>query len=218
MSNNSINSTVELEIIVDGKNVCESYICKSIYIEKEVIKIPYAIIEFFDGDPTKSIFEASESGDFKIGNNVEIKLGYGSETNQVFKGVIVKTSIQIHENETAFAIICKDAAYVTMLRRKSTQFNNNTDSQVISKILEDYPSLEKDIENTDIRYESLIQNRLSDWDFICIRSEANGHLVWCDDGKLYSKKPSTENSSSKSFSFGENIIEMRLDLNKLSNN
>ena len=67
------------------------YQVTSITINKQVNKISSAHLEITDGDVSLQEFTASNSGKFNPGNEVEIFMG---GTARVFKGIIIKHSIQ----------------------------------------------------------------------------------------------------------------------------
>ena len=67
----------------------------SVAVMRELNRIPSATIQLWDGEASKSTFAASNTDIFIPGKQVEIQLGYHSQNDSVFKGIIIKHSIKI---------------------------------------------------------------------------------------------------------------------------
>lgn len=213
MPNNTSQDSVVLNIIVDGEDLVSKYYFISIHTSKSVNKIPVARITLHDGNTSEGNFTAADSSDFHIGSSIEIKSGYQKDINTIFKGEITKLTISAYGTDHSVLVVeCRDVAYRTTLRRRNIAFQAVTDSECISKILEHYSDINKSIEPTTIRHEALLQQNISDWDYINLRAEANGKVIICSDGHFKVKKIDTNSSPAKEFTYGENIIEIEMKM------
>lgn len=213
MPSNTSQDSVALKIIVDGKDLFNKYYFISIHTSKSVNKIPVARITLHDGNTSEGNFAAADSPDFRIGSPIEIKSGYQEDVKTIFKGEITKLAISAYGTDHSVLIVeCRDVAYRTTVRRISTSFQDVTDSQCITKILEQYSDIIKSIEPTTVQHEALLQQNISDWDYINLRAEANGKVIICSDGSLKVKKINTKTAPDKEFIYGENIIEIEMKM------
>src|SRR4051812_15109075 len=86
--------TMIFSILLDGKIMSDLHQIETLYIRKEINKIAYAKCTILETGAYGMNFEASDSGDFLPGKKIEIRLGYETNTNCVFKGII--TSHGLH--------------------------------------------------------------------------------------------------------------------------
>lgn len=196
--------------MVDGKEISEAYGVKSIYIEKAINKISFAKIILFDGDPAEETFEISESDDFEPGKDIKIKLGYHSTEEDAFEGVITAQNIEVksyaHRIKSLLIITCYDKAFKMTIARKSANFKDKKDSEVISSLISEY-SLSKTVGATTFKHANLIQYNASDWDFMLSRADANGLVVINEAGKLDINKPVVSGTEVLDINYGTNVID-----------
>ena len=174
---------VTFTILVDGTELSSVYQVKNIVVEKQLNRIPFAQIVFVDGDAASQEFALSSESLVIPGAEVEIKAGYHSDEETIFKGIIIKHSIKIRESASVLVIECRDEAVKATLGRKSKYYYESTDSDIIEEILGAY-SLETDVTATSHAHAELVQYDSSDWDFALLRGQANGLLCSVDDGKV----------------------------------
>ena len=74
---------------VGGNEILHSQVIFAIEVQKEVGRISKASILLHDGDPASQDFEASNLSGFEPNSEVEIQLGYATDEELVFKGIIV---------------------------------------------------------------------------------------------------------------------------------
>ena len=181
----------------------------TITVNKSHNKVAYAKIAFKDGSMANRDFELSNSDSLKPGKEIKIQLGYEGQADTIFQGIIVKHGIKVRQRGASLLLIeAKDKAIKLTGARKSAYHNNKTDSAVITELAGD---LQKDIDPTPYTHKQLVQFNASDWDFILTRAEANGMLVFTDDGKLVVKKPSTTGTAACTVTYGDNIWEFEAE-------
>src|SRR5690606_38330041 len=143
-------------------------------ISKEINKIPSAKVFIYDGDAANQDFPISNSAEFIPGAEIEIYCGYHSEQVMIFKGIVVRQSLKIRNNQSPLLLIeCKDPIYKLATVRKSNCFYDLRDSDIIEEILS-ANGLDSEIESSKITHECMVQHDSTDWDFIITRLEANG--------------------------------------------
>ena len=211
--NPSQHDTISYEISLGGSKMDSSYEILSISIDKEVNRIPTAKILLKDGDAALGSFEISNKEDFLPGKEIEIKLGFDSDNKQAFKGIITKQQVKVKENgNTQLQIECKDAVMRMTLGRKSKYYLDQKDSEVMDSIISAYADLKSDVEATTLKHKELIQHHLSDWDFIALRSEANGQLLFVNDAELKIESPKTDTDPVLQVTYGSSIMEFEAEM------
>lgn len=204
---------VSYDIKVAGKTIDASYQVVKIEIDKKVNQIPKANIIIADGNTSVDGFPASDGSTFVPGNEIEIQLGYGSQDISVFKGVITGQRLKASPSApTMLEVSCIDKAWQMTTGNKNACFEQMTDSDIISKVIGNY-SLEKDIASTTYKHAQMVQYYATDWEFILSRAKANGQLVIVNNNKVATQKLGKDTSSVLALTYGEDILDMDLDLN-----
>lgn len=176
------------QILVEGHEIPGTYPVMSIIIRKEFNRIATARITFYDGTAADQNFTISNSDFFVPGKKIQINVGYHSDNNMVFKGIIIRHSAKVRNGKSSLVVECKDEAVKMTVGRKSKFFYDSTDSDVFDELIQAY-NLEKKIEKTNYQHEKLVQYNASDWDFLVSRAQANGLVCFTDNGKLIIGKP-----------------------------
>lgn len=211
------SSKIVVFIGLNEIDLSKKYKYKSIRIEKFINKISTANIEIEDGNTGTAIYDVCDSDEFKCGGDIVIKAGYGDEVEQIFKGKIIEVNISLESDGSShFSIVCRSVLYQLSLRRKSRYFENALDSESFDQILSEYPEIQKEIDPTEVIHESLVQQNITDWDFINMRAEANGHVVISDNEFLKIKKINSDQDPKQKIQFGKDIISMKLSQNSRS--
>lgn len=193
-------------VLVEGEAISGTQHVHSVSVSKEVNRIPTATILVGDGNTATQDFELSNEDLLVPGKKIEIKAGYHSDEETIFKGIIIKHSIKIRSNSSMLIIECKDEAIKMTVGKKSTYFYDSKDSDVFEEIIGTY-SLEKDVEATKFEHAELIQYNSSDWDFVLSRAQANGKLCIPDDGKLSIVKPDLAQAEVETIAFGSTMLD-----------
>lgn len=202
---------VTQKILVEGSELSNAYSVINIIVEKEINRIPTAKIILLDGDPASQDFELSNQDLFLPGKEVEIKAGYHSSEETIFKGIVVKHGLKIRSNQSFLIVECKDKAVKLTIGRKSKYFYESKDSDILDEIIGTY-SLEKDIEATAVQHKELVQYNVSDWDFCVTRAQANGKVCLVDDGKISVKKPVTSATEIETVWFGATMLDFDVEM------
>lgn len=182
------------------------YGIKSIVVEKEVNRIPYARIVILDGSVPEQDFKLSNEDLLIPGKEIEITAGYHSDEETIFKGVVVKHNIKIKNGSSYLIIECRDKAVKMTLGRKSKYFYDSKDSDIIEELIGNSGAV-ADVEATANTRKELIQYRASDWDFTLTRAQANGKLCFVENGTVKVAKPNFSGKAVETVVFGSSVYE-----------
>ncbi len=202
---------VTFTVKVNGSAVPPTVQVVSISVNREVNRIPYAVLNILDGDPAEQTFEVSSSDDFVPGNEVEIQIGFHSEEETVFKGIIVKHALKARGNSPMLVIECKSKAIKMTTTPRSAFFKDLKDSDIISELIGKY-GLSGDVSNTSVTHKEMVQYSATDWDFMMMRAEANGLVISVEDDAVAAKPPAEAENSDLSFEYGRNIFEFEAEI------
>ena len=199
---------ISIEIKVEGKLMKDTYGVLSVEVKNSINGIPAATFSILIpwGDADNRSFEISEGEEFVPGKEVEIKAGYNSKTETIFKGIIIRHRLKTRPGEGAELILhCQDKAVKMTVGRKVKAFKEQTDSVIFGSIIGDH-SLEKSVASTSYEYAQLLQSGTTDWDFIVTRAEANGMVVYADEGKVFVQKPLASGSPDLELSYDIDVF------------
>ena len=115
---------VECAIFCKGKSLASTSEIISADVEYRINSIPKATITITDGDMPTGKFELCEGDLLKPGEEIELKAGYSTNLNSVFKGVITRLGISVLKDGSSCTKITKTKA-MTISSERSHQ---NTES------------------------------------------------------------------------------------------
>lgn len=199
------------KLLIEGNELSGIYQVMSIVVHNEVNRIPMAQIILTDGDAAARDFKLSNEDLLIPGKKIEIKAGYHSDEETIYKGIVVKHSIKIKDNSSLLIVECKDEAVKMTIGRKSKYFYDVKDSDAFEDIIGTY-GLQKDVESTNFSHKELVQYNTSDWDFIVSRAQANGKLCFVENGKISIKKPDLASGSVETVAFGASMLDFDAEI------
>ncbi|MGB5944071.1 MAG: type VI secretion system tip protein VgrG [Leeuwenhoekiella sp.] len=212
MNNSRIISTaqnpdlVTTTILVNGTELSSRYPVKSIVVNNELNRIPYAQLAVLDGDPASQDFELSNTDLLIPGSEIEILTGYHNDEQVIFKGIVIKHSIKIREGFSGLFVECKDVFVKMTVGRKSAYFYESSDAEIMEELVSKYGDLSIDAEATETIHPQMVQFEASDWDFMMLRAQANGKITWVENGSISIKAPGIDQEPLETVAFGANII------------
>ncbi len=210
---NSVYDIATFTLLSDGKEITNRYEVLSLSVNREVNRIPSARIVLRDGSAAEEAFTASEGSDLIPGKKIEIALGYDSNNQTVFEGVIIKHGLKVGADGNSLLILdCKDTAVGLTISRHNRYFKNVKDSEAITTILKDYSNISLKVETTRVQHAEIVQYYSTDWDFILSRAEMNGQIVLVEDGIVNVKAPATSASPLITLTYGTNILEFETEM------
>ena len=198
-------------VLIDGAEIPGTFHLISVSITHELNRIPSAVLHLMDGDAASSTFEASNAGYFVPGKKIEIQLGYRSQNDSVFKGIIIKHSIKIRKSASLLVVECRNEAVKMTSGVKSCYYTDKLDSDIMEEILGLY-GLQKEVTATKPDLKEVVQYESTDWDFLLCRAEANGHVVCVGDDKVVIAPPDTGSGAVVKVNYGSTILELDAEI------
>lgn len=200
---------VSTKILINGTELSGELAISFLTISQSFNKISFAKLGLLDGSPSTRSFERSNDNRFKPGNEITIQLGYHGEVQTVFEGIIIKHGIKVRQHSSVLLLEVKDKAIRLTGARKCKYFINKTDHQIMTTLAGD---LRKTIDPINFEHKQQVQYYTTDWDYLVARAEANGMLVYTDNGNLVVKKPVTTTAPVCTFTYGQNIWELEAEM------
>jgi Rhs element Vgr protein len=205
---------ITLTIASNGTALADTIQIVSVEVTKAVNKISYARIVIEDGNMPEATFPVSDTATFIPGAAITINAGYGSETALIFSGVVVKHGIKITgNNEGRLVIECRHKAAGMTVGRKSANYVDKKDSDIITAIIGQTSGLTANVTATTTQYKELVQFNCSDWDFMLARAEANGQIVITEDtAKVTVGPPLTSATPALSVTYGIDLMSFTSEI------
>jgi len=205
---------ISIDILLEGSPIKDTYDVLSVEVDKAINTIPSAtmVILLPLGDAENKAFKISEADDFAPGKGVEIKVGYNSKNDPIFKGIIIRHGIKAKGGDRAQLVLyCQDEAVKMTVGKKVKAFEKQTDSAILEAIIGEH-KLDKDIASTKYEYAQLLQTGMTDWDFAVTRAEANGLISYAEDGKVFIKEPLSSGSAELEVSYDRDVFEFEAEI------
>lgn len=216
MADASTGAVVGYAISVNGNAMPGTYPLHGLRIEQAINRIASATLTFLDGSPDEEGFPISASASFVPGNTVSIALGYDGNNSLVFEGIVVGQSLHVdNQRGPQLQVLCKDPAVKLTVGRKSANFSDQADSDVISQLVA-AAGLQASVASTSLKLPTLVQYYATDWDFLVARAEANGLLVSALNGKVKVFAPQADSSPVLTLTYGNDILAFNAQLDALS--
>lgn len=199
----SKSKLVSTLIKIEGEVLDTNYSIFKIVTFKEVNKISRAQIHIYGGDSSLNKFEESDDGNFDIGSNIEIFLGYDQKNTVVFKGIIekhgisIKSGFQKDSSKSLLVIDCVDKAVMLTNSYTTEIFQNKTDSQILRQILQKIPSLSCNVADSQFEHSVFPKYNSDDWSFILKRAKQNGFVVINSNNSISINSPNVDSKGSE---------------------
>ena len=198
-------------VLVDGAQIPGDFHVMSVAVRSEINRIPTATLQIRDGEASKATFEASNSDLFIPGRKIEIKLGYRSQNDTVFKGIVIKHGISLRKSGSVLSVECRDEAVKMTGGAKSRYYIDMKDSDIMEQIIGSY-QLANEVTPTKPDLREVTQYHSTDWDFLLCRAEANGQVVIVTDGKVTVTTPATGQEPVLTVGFGSTLLELDAEI------
>lgn len=125
-----------------------------------------------------------DTGEFTPGNKIEIKMGYEGNYESLMVGEITALKASFPSNDAAMINVQGFDKLHRLRRGKKTRtFIENKDSQIAETIASEL-GLTPDVQDTQVVHKYLVQNNLSDIDFLLMRAHRIRYEVIVQDQTL----------------------------------
>jgi Rhs element Vgr protein len=196
----------------EGTLMDSAYDLMSVDVVKELNRIPYAQIVLLDGSTAKKTFPISDQVFFEPGKLIEIEIIDGDVKSMVFKGLVVRHSVQATRYGSTLTIELKDEAVKLTQIPKSALFKDKTDTKVCGDLISIAGLKKGTISATKVTHKQLVQYHCTDWDFLLSRAESSGLLVSVDDGTVSLVEPQFRGDAKHTFEYGiSEILDFEIE-------
>jgi Rhs element Vgr protein len=202
---------VSFQIVINGEQIPQTFPVFSLEISHEVNRIASATLRLSDGDVGTGEWTISSGDHFVPGNEIELLAGYHGEDVTLFSGIVIRQALKVRSRQLALEVECRHKAVEMTSSRKSRQFSDMADHDVIMAILDEY-GLTADVETMDVTHQQLVQYDCTDWDFLVSRAEANGRVLATTLDGIHLFKPLSDSDPLTTLQFGGNIIEFDAEI------
>jgi phage protein D len=142
---------------------------------------------------------------FKPGNKIEIKMGYVDNFETMIIGEVTALHPKYFNNEAAlFSVQGFDKLHRFRRGRKTRSFLQIKDSQIAEQIAQDV-GLTPEVEDTEIVHDYVMQNNLSDIDFLLERAMRIRYEVLLQGQKLIFRKAANHTGKTVSLEYMKDL-------------
>lgn len=202
----------EFTVKVAGQAVPRSQHLLAVSVRASANRISSARLAYQDGAAAAGDFPLSNADTLVPGAEIEILAGAGRDATLLFKGVITRHSLKIRESGSPQLVIeCRHAAMRMSIARRSAYYFEQRDSEIITQLLEN-AGLEAEVERTAPAHAQQVQYEATDWDYLLMRAEANGLLVFTGNEGVTVRPPGLDGEPVCTLEFGATILEADLQL------
>lgn len=207
----SAGGVVNVIVKANGSALPDTAQLQRIQVHRSVNAIPWAVLEWADGDLAAETFPLADGTLLVPGAEIEIQLGYDSQAETVFEGVVVRFASRYTEDAGGtLRVECRDKAAAMTLGRRHRVFVDQKDSDIWAALAGEH-GLQTDLEATTAQHGILVQHDCSDWDFLLARAEANGCVVVVNDGELAIRSPATDGEAALRVTLGVDLMDFQAE-------
>ena len=205
---------VTLTITVDGAELPKTVPILGAEVVSQANRVPYARLRIGDGDAASGDFRRSSGTLFVPGATLTMRAGYHGETEMVFGGIVLTQRLVVRRASSWLEVECRDHACKMTLVRRNRYFEDQSDSDVASALLDIYSGdlVAGDLTATTVVHPQLLQYQATDWDFMISRLEAAGQICFVDNGTVRSVKPSLADDPVADISYGATVLELDAEI------
>lgn len=190
-----------------GQAIADDIAVLSVSVTRDLNRIPEATVTLADGSVATNEFPLIDGDDFKVGADIELSAFFGSGAEQVlFKGIIIGTGLRITAGGGQLELSCRDKAIALTDIRRTASFVQSKDSDAMAQIIGD-AGLSADVTATTADPADLVQYDCTDWDFLRLLADRNGHVLSVDDGTVTSAEPDPAAAASMTLTLGVDVLE-----------
>ena len=193
---------------VDGKDVDCNASLVSVETSCPVARIATAKIVLMDNP---SSLKESDGDAFPIGSKVEISLGRGGSQTVVFCGIVTDRSLLLGAQGARVTVTARHEAYKMTQERKFRCHEDQKDSDIIGAVVGEY-GIQADVADTPATHEKVVQYNCSDWDFINMRAEAAGLVLYTSPEGIVAAVPDLSAEPVVTFDRELSISRLQIDV------
>lgn len=199
------NFTVKL----NGQPLSDAYTAylKTACVSDDIRGLSMAEVRIGIWSTLANAFINIDDGDFDLGGELEVLMGYGGEMTTVFTGEIVSQVANFSATSPhSVTVRAYDKGHRLTQGKKVRNFAELKDSEIVEKIIRE-AGLTPSVEDTGTVIPQVIQNNMTDMEFIRTRARRYGYRVYTEGDTCYFVNDDLSISSSVTFTYGVDFVE-----------
>ena len=179
-----------------------------IEIEEEIGRLARATVVLRNWDSEADAAEEAPAAKLEAGHEITIKLGYDSELDEVFDGVVVAAVAQARRGGLPqLELRCRCRGIKLLGTSRFRVWTDQSDLDAVTSLCGD-ADLKVSGQSAFV-HPFLVQHRIPDWTFVLARAAALGVQPYVR-GKTLNFKPAEEGAAVVTLDWGENLLEAEL--------
>lgn len=211
IASNEPKSVATFTILSEGEALPDSVNVLNIIVNREINRLASATLFIQDGQASEQSFSVSNSDSLIPGKKIEIKAGYRSDEETIFKGIVIKHGIKVRKNVSLLVIECRHEAVRMTTQLNNAYYHDQTDRDV-AELLCRHHGLTPKTSGEVITHEKLVQYQCSDWDFMLCRAEASRLWVVTEDEQISIAPPDFGQAPALTVQFGATVKELDAEI------
>jgi len=197
------------DVLIDGKSLdmeIHTHIT-SLTVDDDINKVSMFAFEVDASDDAKEENAWIDYSGFAVGNMIEIKMGYGSKLESLFKGEITGLEPSFYcDRLPRLTVRGYDRRHRLQRGTRTRTFAQQKDSDIASQIAKE-AGLTAAADDSQVVHEYVIQANQSDLEFLLARAEAINYEVVTEDTTLYFRKAASDKGSLVTLKMGDDLLE-----------
>ena len=209
MTDRSNSTVAQFEVRSNGTPIPQSMVddVTAITVESSVHQPDMAVLSVIDTD-----FRWSAAAELEPGRELRISFGYGRNLAEVFVGEITAVEISAEPRGGQRLVVRGyDRAHRMHRGPKARTFLQMSDSDIASQIAGEI-GLSADVTATSTVHKYVIQDNLTDWEFLRARARLNGHELQVHEQTLVFKKPPSTPADAVELRWGQNLLSFSAEM------
>ncbi|UFH55819.1 phage late control D family protein [Spirosoma sp. KNUC1025] len=204
-------SVATFTVLSEGDGLPDTVNVLSLTVNREVNRLASATLIIQDGQASAQSFAVSNGEQLIPGKKIEIKAGYRSDQDTIFKGVVIRHSIKVRKNVSLLVVECRHEAVKMTTQLSNSYFHDQNDLEVAEQLIQKH-GLTASTDGDVPAHKELVQFNATDWDYMLCRAEANRLWVITEDDKLTVQPPDFEQEPVLSVQFGATVKELDAEI------
>ena len=151
---------------------------------------------------------------FKMGNRVEIKMGYLDKLKPLLVGLITNVKADFPSSGMPqITVSGYDLSYRMMKNRRSLQNDDSKDSDIVQQMAAQYGLKVAGVEGTELKLPRVEQNQETDFQFLTRLARHNGFEFFVFQDSLYFQKSSSNKSADITLEWGKGLVSFSPEVN-----
>jgi len=189
---------------------------RAVTVQEDLQALSMFTLELHNWDDRKLQVSWSDSGQFAVGSEVEIWLGYVGDLHQVMQAEVTSLEpVFTAGQQSVLMVRGYDRGHRLARGRNTRTFLHMADSAIATQIARE-AGLRMEVDDSPTVVGYVIQSNQSDLEFLRRRASLIGYEIFVRDRVLYFRSPRIADSPDSKLSLGEDITEFSPRLSTLN--